>query len=179
MFSDVRRVLKFATIRSKSPISKLWIFFSILFENFYFLQKQLYCLIIWPTARKKNVLVIEKNFWNSRLKAKNLQNNWDQSNNLFEQIKGRTVFKTESFFYFVPGGFSDPILWNNYNSYWKKVCTGIDKPRGIVRKRLILYIRTGIFTTQKTNLVKVAQLDRGEAFSLPSSFSKLPVMAAI
>ena len=29
--------------------------------------------LFWPTVRKKNVLVIEKNFWNSRLKAENLQ----------------------------------------------------------------------------------------------------------
>ena len=32
--------------------------------------------LFWPTARK-NVLVIEKNFWNSRLKAENSQNFWD------------------------------------------------------------------------------------------------------
>ena len=32
--------------------------------------------LFWPTVRKI-VLVIEKNFWNSRLKAKNLQNFWD------------------------------------------------------------------------------------------------------
>ena len=29
--------------------------------------------LFWPTVRKKNVLVIEKNFWNSRLKAENLK----------------------------------------------------------------------------------------------------------
>ena len=29
--------------------------------------------LFWPTEREKNVLVIEKNFWNSRWKAKNLQ----------------------------------------------------------------------------------------------------------
>ena len=33
--------------------------------------------LFWPTVRKKIVLVIEKNFWNSRLKAGNLQNSWD------------------------------------------------------------------------------------------------------
>ena len=33
--------------------------------------------LFWPTVRKKNVLVIKKNFWNSRLKAENLQNFWD------------------------------------------------------------------------------------------------------
>ena len=34
--------------------------------------------------KEKNVLVIEKNFWNSRLKAKNLQTFRDHLNNLFE-----------------------------------------------------------------------------------------------
>ena len=43
---------------------------------------------------EKIVLVIEKNFWNSRLKAKNLQNLWDHSNNLFKQWKVKTVFET-------------------------------------------------------------------------------------
>ena len=32
--------------------------------------------LFWPPVRKK-VLVIEKNYWNSRLKAENLQNSWD------------------------------------------------------------------------------------------------------
>ena len=36
------------------------------------LLPKLFCLL-W----EKNVLVIEKNFWNSRLKAKNLPNFWD------------------------------------------------------------------------------------------------------
>ena len=39
----------------------------------------------------KNVLVIKKNFWNLRLKAKNLQNFWDHLNNLFKQWKVRTI----------------------------------------------------------------------------------------
>ena len=34
--------------------------------------------LFWPTVRKKIVLVIEKNIWNSRQKAKNLQKFWDQ-----------------------------------------------------------------------------------------------------
>ena len=33
--------------------------------------------IVLTYCKKKNVLVIEKNFWNSRLKAKNLQIFWD------------------------------------------------------------------------------------------------------
>ena len=47
---------------------------------------------------EKNVLVIEKNFWNSRLKAKNFQNLWDHSNNLFKQWKVRTIFGNRIFF---------------------------------------------------------------------------------
>ena len=35
--------------------------------------------LFWPTVRKKIVLVIEKNFWNSRLKPENLQKFWDYS----------------------------------------------------------------------------------------------------
>ena len=38
--------------------------------------------LFWTTVRKK-IIVIEKNFWNSRLKAKNLQKFWDYWNNLF------------------------------------------------------------------------------------------------
>ena len=41
---------------------------------------------------EKIVLVIEKNFWNSRLKAENFQNFWDHLNNLFKQWKVRTIF---------------------------------------------------------------------------------------
>ena len=40
---------------------------------------------------EKIVLVIEKNFWNSRLKAKNLKHFWDHLNNLFKQWKVRTI----------------------------------------------------------------------------------------
>ena len=38
---------------------------------------------------EKNVLVIEKTFWNLRLKAENLQKFWDHYNNLFKQGKVR------------------------------------------------------------------------------------------
>ena len=37
--------------------------------------------IVLTYCEKKNVLVIEKNFWNSRLKAENLHNFWDHKNN--------------------------------------------------------------------------------------------------
>ena len=45
------------------------------------------CDLLW----EKIVLVIEKNFWNSRLKAENLQNFWDHLNNLFKQWNVRTI----------------------------------------------------------------------------------------
>ena len=41
---------------------------------------------------------IEKNFWTSRLKAENLQKNWDHLNNLFEEWKVRTIFETKCLF---------------------------------------------------------------------------------
>ena len=41
---------------------------------------------------EKIVLLIEKNCWNLRLKAKNLQNFWDHLNNLFRQWNVRTIF---------------------------------------------------------------------------------------
>jgi hypothetical protein len=47
---------------------------------------------------EKNVLVIEKNFWNSRLKAENLQNVSDHLNNLFKQWKVRTTFGNRMLF---------------------------------------------------------------------------------
>ena len=40
----------------------------------------------------------EKNFWNSRLKAENLQNFWDHLNNLFKQWKVRTIFGNRMLF---------------------------------------------------------------------------------
>ena len=46
---------------------------------------------------EKIVLVIEKNFWNLRLKAKNLQNFWDHLNNLFKLWKVRTISGKGSF----------------------------------------------------------------------------------
>ena len=55
---------------------------------------------------EKIVLVVEKNFWNSRLKAENLQNFWDQYNNLFKQWKVGTIFCNWMVFYLVPEGFS-------------------------------------------------------------------------
>ena len=48
--------------------------------QYYFVTK-----IVLTYCEKKNVLVIEKNFWNSRLKAENLQNFWYHLNNLFKQ----------------------------------------------------------------------------------------------
>ena len=53
--------------------------------------------LFWPTVRKI-VLVIEKNFWNSRLKAENLQKFWDHLNNLFKQWKVGTIFGNRMLF---------------------------------------------------------------------------------
>ena len=47
---------------------------------------------------EKIVPVIEKTFWNSRLKAENLQNFWDHLNNLFKQWKVRTISGNRMFF---------------------------------------------------------------------------------
>ena len=46
----------------------------------------------------KIVLVIEKDFWYSRLKAENFQNFWDHLNNLFKQWKVRTIFGNRMLF---------------------------------------------------------------------------------
>ena len=48
-----------------------------------------YSDLLW----EKIVLVIEKNFWNSKLKAENLKKFWDHFNNLFEKYMVRTVFE--------------------------------------------------------------------------------------
>ena len=53
--------------------------------------------LFWTTVRK-NILVIEKNFWNSRLKAENLKNVCDHKNDLFEQWKVSTIFENRMLF---------------------------------------------------------------------------------
>ena len=50
-----------------------WDWFASSFYEYGILLPKLF----WPTVRKKNVLFMEKKFWNSRLKAENLQNFWD------------------------------------------------------------------------------------------------------
>ena len=49
---------------------------------------------------EKIVFVIEKIFWNSRLKVENLQKFWDYSNNLLKQWKVRIIFGNKIFFNF-------------------------------------------------------------------------------
>ena len=44
--------------------------------------------LFWPTMRK-NVLVIKKNFWNSKLKAENLKLFWDHYRTIYSN---RTIF---------------------------------------------------------------------------------------
>ena len=58
-----------------TPCSLCWRYFfqTLIIENWYFVTK-----IVLTFCEKKNVLVIEKNFWNSRLKAENLQKFWDR-----------------------------------------------------------------------------------------------------
>ena len=69
-----------------------------LFSNCHFNCSMVFCYqncsdLLW----EKIVLVIEKNFWNSRLKAENFQSFWDQKNNLFEQWKVKTIFGNRMF----------------------------------------------------------------------------------
>ena len=54
--------------------------------------------LFWPTV-KKNCSGDRENFWNSRLKAKNLQNFWDHLYNLFKLWKVRTVSGNIMFFF--------------------------------------------------------------------------------
>ena len=51
---------------------------------------------------EKIVLVIQKNFWNSRLKAEDSKFVWNHLNNLFKQWKVRTIFgdRTSSWRFF-------------------------------------------------------------------------------
>ena len=58
---------------------------------------------------EKNVLVIEKKFCNSMLKAKDLQKFWHHWDNLFKQWKIRTIIGNRMLFSLVPGGFSHLI----------------------------------------------------------------------
>ena len=55
----------------------------ILFQKFF-----------WPTVRKNCSSDWEKTFDNSRLKAKNLQDFWDQCNNFFNYWNVNTIFET-------------------------------------------------------------------------------------
>ena len=75
--------------------------------------------LFWPTVRK-NCSSYQEKFWNSRLKAENLQTFWDHYNNLFKQWKVRTMFGNRMLFKVVPcWRFSDLI--NYSNSDWKKM----------------------------------------------------------
>ena len=70
--------------------------------KWYFVSK-----ILPSSCEGKNVLVIEKNFWNLRLKANNLK--------FFSNSERSVQFlkPNSDLFYLVPGGFSDLIHWNN------------------------------------------------------------------
>ena len=58
---------------------------------------------------EKIVLVIVKNFWNSRLKADNFQKFWDHLNNLLKQWQVITIFGNRTLFKLVPWDFLDLI----------------------------------------------------------------------
>ena len=65
-----------------------------------FLIEMVFCYLncsdlLW----EKIVLVIEKTFWNSRLKAENLENFWDHLNNLSKQWKVRTISGSRMLFF--------------------------------------------------------------------------------
>ena len=75
---------------------------------------------------EKIVLVFEKNFLNSRLKAENLKIYWDHLNNLFKQWKVRTLFwwqnsfSTCSWRFFRSRNFQEnlgKIFFSSYNCF--------------------------------------------------------------
>ena len=71
-------------------------------KHVYFSTEMVFCYRnCSDLLREKNILVIEKIVWYSRLKAENLQNVWDHYSNLFKQWKFSTML-----FQLVPGGFS-------------------------------------------------------------------------
>ena len=60
--------------------------------KWYFVSK-----IVPSSCEGKNVLVIEKNFWNSRLKAENLQNFWDHST-IYSNSERSVQFLKQNYF---------------------------------------------------------------------------------
>ena len=58
--------------KTRLNVIQVWLFFKKLLEKLAFCYQN-WSDLLW----EKNALVIEKNFWNSRLKAENLQNFWD------------------------------------------------------------------------------------------------------
>ena len=68
-----------------------WVYLQTKQEIKKYLNGSLLSKLFWSTVIK-NVLLIEKNFWNSRLKAENLQNFWDHYNNFFQTVKGQNNF---------------------------------------------------------------------------------------
>ena len=70
--------------------------------------------------------MIEKNFWNSRLKAENLQNFLKSQEQFIHAVKGQNNFWYQNVYQLFPEGFSHLIGWNNYNANWKKILGFID-----------------------------------------------------
>ena len=73
-------------------VVKDYFFFQIFvaFSEYLNLNGILLPKLFWPTVRK-NCSSDREIFWNSRLKAENLQKFCDHQNNLFKQWKGRTI----------------------------------------------------------------------------------------
>ena len=78
---------------------KKWKITSIFIRENLCTEQMVFCYQNCSDLRwERIVLVIEKNFWNLRLKAENFQNFWDHLNNLFKQWKVRTIFGNRMLF---------------------------------------------------------------------------------
>ena len=78
MKTEMRRRRKLGRSRPLPLLPESWNFVQKLWGLILFLTKMVFCYQNCSDLQwEKIILVIEKNFWNSRLKAENLQNFWD------------------------------------------------------------------------------------------------------
>ena len=92
----------FLTFLNPNIFFPIWI---VLMRNLQEQVKKAFCYhkLFWPFTFWINWYSDRENFWNSRLKADNLQYLWDHLKNLFKQWIGpnseldRTIFETECF----------------------------------------------------------------------------------
>ena len=94
---------------------------------------------------EKNVLVIKKNFWNSRLKANNLQFFWDHLNNLFGQWIIRPIFSMGKVTHSAKMG-TDILTENTSQFYgWSAQLVQkfgfIIKKKGFIRRLMLKFIQ--------------------------------------